>query len=76
MAKVGFLKPATTTVESGNHFRRIKSLINELAEEEFSVSIYCNKWILTKMLELECCWNDDAKQIHTLLHNQLTKNLK
>ncbi|NRB25820.1 hypothetical protein [Shewanella sp.] len=77
IAKIGFLKPATTTVECGNHFRKIKNLIiNDLAEEELKVSIHCNKWILTKMLELEGHWDDDARQMHTLLHNQLTLNVK
>lgn len=76
IAKIGFLKPDTTTVEGGNHFRNIRCLIDELTDEKFSVSIDCNKWILTKMLELECCWDGDAKETHRLLHNQLTKNLK
>ena len=76
-AKIGLLKLGTTTVECGNHFRKIKNLINkEFAEEELSASIYCNKWLLIKMLELESCWNDDAKQIHRLLHKQLTQNIK
>ncbi|AEH16265.1 hypothetical protein [Shewanella baltica] len=83
--KIGFLKPATTTVECGNHFRKIKNLIiNDLAEEEeeeeeeeeLKVSIHCNKWILTKMLEFEGHWDDDARQMHTLLHNQLILNAK
>jgi hypothetical protein len=77
IVKVGFLKPATTTVDCGNHFREIKNLINnDLAEEELKVCIHCNKWILTKMLELEGRWNGDSKQMYTLLHNQLTLNVK
>ena len=74
--QVGLLSPFTTTVDSGNHFRHIEPLIECFADEEFSVSIYCNKWLLTKMLELKEQWNDDAKQVHALLHKQLSENIK
>lgn len=41
IVKVGLLKPATTTVECGNHFRKIKNHINELPEEKLIVNVDC-----------------------------------
>lgn len=73
---VGFLKPMTTTVDSGAHFADLRNLLEKVSGNELTVSIENNKWLLTKMLELEGNWNDDAKQMHTLLHNQLSHNIK
>ena len=75
--KVGGLELGTSTVENGVHFRKIRNLIDDLIEDEFIVSINSSKWILTQMLELENrSWDDDAKEIYLLLHNQLIKNIK